>query len=373
VIGAAEVPPTAVAHAPSAVVARSGAPLAAPLAAFGTALATRAPARAAGESGAMLGAGQTVVLKLPNANADAAPEARRPQLVVSGAPARVVLLGIGGLRLADRRVSPERESRSIELPRGTERIVAIGLGGETAAARGDRAGLVGWHAGLQMPYAGWSTAIGPGCVVQTTSDRLPQHRERVDAGWIGGAEMARGVTTVTTTFAEAPRTVLIVLDDPAVTGEDIAGRQLLLGLDGAARATDAAGNEQAPVLLAMDNRSVLAYDVVPEREADGTPKTVVVTIASQEGWSLVGVMASATLNAEGAIALVASRGLDAALLPLAPRGSEAAPASHLVWQGPVRDAKQRRAARERAAGIATPTAPRALRVAGGARRRRKES
>jgi hypothetical protein len=373
VIGAAEVPPTAAAHAPSAVVARSGAPLAEPLAAFGTALATRTPSRAAGESGAMLGAGQTVVLKLPNANADAAPEGRRPHLVVAGAPARIVLLGVGGLRLEDRRVSPERESRSIELPRGTERIVAIGLGGEAAAARGDRAGLAGWHAGLLMPYAGWRTAIGPGCVVQTTSDRLPQHRERVDAGWIGGAEMARGVTTVTTTFAEAPRTVLIVLDDPAVNGEDIAGRQLLLGLDGAARATDAAGNERAPVLLATDNRSVLAYDVVPEREADGSPKTVVVTIASQEGWSLVGVMASAALNAEGAIALVAARGLDASLLPLAPRGTEAAPASRLAWQGPVRDAQQRRVARELAAGIATPTAPRALRLASGARRRRKES
>jgi hypothetical protein len=84
-------------------------------------------------------------------------------------------------------------------------------------------------------------------------------------------------------------------------------------------------------------------------------------------------MASAALNAEGAIALVAARGLDASLLPLAPRGTEAAPASRLAWQGPVRDAQQRRVARELAAGIATPTAPRALRLASGARRRRKES
>jgi len=372
VIGAAEVPPSAVAHAPGAVVARSGAPLAAPLAAFSTALATRG--RAARDSGAMLVAGQTVVLKMPNANADAAADAKRPQLAVTGAPARVVLLGIGGRRLADRRVGPEEQGRSIGLPRGTERIVAIGLGGEkAAAARGEQAGLAGWHAGLQMPYAAFGTAIGPGCVVQTTSDRLAQHRERVDAGWVGGAEMARGVTTVTTTFTEAPRTVLIVLDDPAVTGEDIDGRQLLLGLDGGARATDAAGTERAPVLLAMDNRSVLAYDVVPERNDDGTVKTVVVTIASEEGWSLVGVMGSATLSAEGALALVASRGLDAALAPLASRGTESAPASRLVWQGAVRSEKERRAARERAAGIALPSAPRALRLATSARSRRKGS
>jgi hypothetical protein len=370
-IASAEVPPTAVAHAPSAVVARSGAPLAAPLATFSKALASGARTRAAREAGAMLGAGQTVVLKLPNANADAAPEGRRPQLAVTGAAARVVLLGIGGRRLADRRVGPEQESRSIELPRGTERIVAIGLGGEVAAARGERAGLAGWHAGLQMPYAGWSTAIGPGCVVQTTGDQLAQHRERLDAGWIGGAEMAHGVTTVTTTFTEGPRTVLIVLDDPAVAGEDIAGRQLLLGLDGGARATDAAGKERAPVLLAMDNRSVLAYDVVPELNADGKFNTVVVTIGSQDGWSLVGVMGSASLNAEGAIALVASRGLDAALLPLAPRGTEAAPASRFVWQGPVRSERERQAARASAAGIAPASAPRALRLTSGAQRKRK--
>ena len=368
-IGSAEVPPTAVAHAPSAVVARSGAPLATALATFSDALARRA--RAARDAGAMLGAGQTVVLKLPNANADAAADAQRPQLAVTGAAARVVLLGIGGRHLADRRAGPEPDSHSIELPRGTERIVAIGLGGEVAATRGERVGLAGWHAGLQMPYAGWSTAIGPGCVVQTTSDQLAQHRERLDAGWIGGAEMVRGVTTVTTTFTEGPRTVLMVLDDPAVTGEDIAGRQLLLGLDGGVRATDAAGKERAPVLLTMDNRSVLAYDVVPEGNPDGTFKTVTVTIASQEGWSLVGVMGSASLNAEGAIALLAARGLDAALLPLAPRGAEIAPASRLIWQGPVRSVRERRVARASAAGIPPPIAPRALRLTSHAPRKQE--
>ena len=370
-IGAAEVPPTATAHAPSAVVARSGAALAAPLATFSTALAMRGRAtgeRAAGEGGALLGSGQTAVLKLPNASADAALDTQRPQLAVTGAPARVVLLGIGGLRLADQRVGPHEAQGSIELPRGTERIVAIGLGGEATAVRGDRSGLAGWHAGSLLPYAGWGTAVGPGSVVQTTSDQLTHHRERLDAGWISGAELARGVTTVTTTFAEAPRTVLIILDDPAVTGEDIAGRQLLLGLERAARALDAAGNARAPVLLAVDNRSVLAYDVVPAR----TEQPVVVTIASQEGWSLVGVMASSALNAQGAIALIAARGLDAALVPLAPRGIAAAPPSRLVWQGPVRNDRQRRDARARAAGIAPPAAPRALRLMPSARRRRKE-
>ena len=369
-IGAGEVPPTAVAHAPSAVVARSGAPLTGLLADFGAALA---PAERARGAAAGLGAGQTVVLKLPNAAADAAPDAQRPRLGVAGAAARVVLLGVGGRLLSDRRVGPHEASPHVELPRGTERIVAVGLGGEAAAAasRGARAGLAGWHAGLQLPYAGWRTAIGPGCVVQTTSDRLALHRERTEAGWVSGAELARGVTTVTTTFAEAPRTVLIVLDDPAVAGEDIAGRQLLLGLDGAGRATDRVGAERPPVLLATDNRSVLAYDVLPEHDDDGTPRPVVVTIASQEGWSLVGVLGSAAFDARGAIALVASRGLDASLLPLAPRGTEPAPASRLSWMGPVRGEAQRRAARARATGVPSPVAPRALRARAGAKGGRK--
>jgi hypothetical protein len=362
-IAAAEVPPTAVARAPTAVVARTGAPLAAPLTDFSAALAAGGRTRGAG---ATLGTGQTVVLQLPNAKADAAEDATRPSLAVAGAAARVVLIGLGGQRLSDQRVGPSEAASSLVIPRGTERIVAIGLGGEEDAAksRGARAGLAGWHAGLLMPYVGWSSAIAPGCVLQSTTDRIALHRERVEAGWVSGAELVRGVTTLSTTFSEAPRTVLIVLDDPAVTGEAIEGRRLLLGLDGAARATDTTGAERAPVLLSMDNRSVLAYDIVPELADAGAARPVVVSVASEEGWSLVGVMGSASLDAASALALVAARGLDAALLPLASREAALAGApSRLSWQGPVRTDAQRRAARARATGLSAPRAPRALRAA----------
>ena len=40
-------------------------------------------------------------MKLPNARADAAPDARRPRLAVRGAPVRVVLLSHGGKPLVD--------------------------------------------------------------------------------------------------------------------------------------------------------------------------------------------------------------------------------------------------------------------------------
>lgn len=334
-IAAQQVPPTAVAHGATAQVARRGAPLASALSAFDAALKT--PVRRAAAGGASLAAGQVAVLELPNARRDAG-EGDRPRLGVSGPAARIVLLSHGGRWLADERV----EQRAIEIPRGTERIVAIGQGGGAAS----EPGLAGWHAGMQLPYAGRASAIGPGCVVHAVGERLAAHDERLDAGWVGGAELARGTSTVTTTFAGLPRTVVIVLDDPASAGDPVAARQLLLGLDGGRRVRDADGSERAPVLLTSDNRSVLAYDVI----ADGD-RPMVVTIASEPGWSLVGVMASDRVDATGAVALVGSRGLDAAMLPFAVLdATQPNAASVLQWLAPTRTRQQRAMARAQAQG-----------------------
>lgn len=369
-IAAQGVPPTAMAHAATALVARRGAPLAAPLAEFDAALAVGSRLRSSAAAGAALATGQTVVLKLPNARADAAPEGRRPRLAVNGAPARVVLLAHGGKPLADTLVGPELERSAVEIPAGTERIVAIGQGlaAREGAAAGARIGLAGWHAGMQLPYAGFSTAVAPGCVLHAVGERLELHGERLEAGWVGGAELARGISTVTTTFSIAARTVLIALDDPAAAGDPVAARQLLLGLDGAVRARDAAGNERAPVLLAMDNRSVLAYDVVPE---GGRP--VVVTIASEDGWSLVGVMASAELDATGAVALLSSRGLDAAMQPFAvTSAADGAATSRLAWVAPTRSSDERATAKARAQG-GSAVVSLARRMARAARSRQRKS
>ena len=84
-----------------------------------------------------------------------------------------------------------------------------------------------------------------------------------------------------------------------------AGAQLLLGLDGAtAHPTHGAG--AAARAADMESRSVLAYDVIASR---GTGP-VVVTIASELGWSLVGVMGSAGVERRR-VALISARGLDA--------------------------------------------------------------
>ncbi|MBK9316487.1 MAG: hypothetical protein IPM55_19920 [Acidobacteria bacterium] len=340
VIGAVGVPPTAVAHAASAVVARSGAAVE-DLSSFTMSLA--APRlRSRGTAGAVLATGQTVILRMPNARADAGLEGERPRLKVTGDPARVVLLSHGGEIVADRLVGSTQgdgKNSDIEIVRGVERIVAIGQG-ETSAA-----GLAGWHAGMQMPYAGWATAIAPGCIVRSTSDSLRQHRERLDAGWINGAELAQGVTTVTTTFSEGVTAVALVIDDPAAFGDQVDGRQLLMGLDGASRALNADGSERAPVLLAMENRSVIAYDIVPERN-----RPVVVTVASQTGWSLIGVMGSPELDATGTISLISARGLDAAVRPMAAMQGGKSGSSRLEWLGPTRTTEERKLAKTMAAG-----------------------
>jgi large repetitive protein len=337
------VPPSAIAHGPTAIVARTASSGAEHLGAFTNGLTahlrTSTPGTTTrGTAGATLAPGQIAVLKMPNARADTALDDRRPRFGVRGAPARIVVLGHGGVLLVDRIVS----NLALEVPRGSERIILVGQSPEKGANA--NSGLAGWHAGKVMPYAGWSAAVGPGCVVRSTSDPLKLHRERLDAGWVAGAELARGVTTVVTTFTEAPRTVVIVLDDPAAFGGTVGGRALLLGLDGASRARDSSGREQPPVLLAMESRSVLAYDIVPQGK-----DPVAVTIASETGWSLVGVMGSAQLDAAGAIAFISARGLDSAIQPFASK-TPASELSLFQWVGPARTTQERMKAKLRAAG-----------------------
>jgi hypothetical protein len=97
------------------------------------------------------------------------------------------------------------------------------------------------------------------------------------------------------------------------------------------------------VLLATENRSVLAYDIVPQRN-----RPVMVAIASETGWSLVGVMGSAQLDSAGAIALISARGLDAAGQPLASKSAAAGEQSVLGWLGETRTPEQRQVAKLRA-------------------------
>jgi hypothetical protein len=329
VVATGGVPTTAIAHAPGAAVARVGGESRDRLTGFDSALVAGRRTKS-GNPGATLQPGEVAVLRMPNARRDVG-DADRPGIGVAGASARLVLVGHGGKVLADTVVGDAAEQPALPLPVGTERVVAVGLGVEESHA----AGLDGWHAGSLLPYLGWSSAVGRGCTVRSHGDPIPDHRERLEAGWITGAELARGLSTVSTRFRPDVRTVLVVVDDPTAFGGDVAGRQLVLGLDGATRVHEADGSVRPPVLLTSENRSVLAYDVEPL----GAPIPVTVTIASEQGWSLVGVMGSADLGTEAAIALVSARGLDAALRPLAPGTTGT---SRLEWIGERRPRRPRR-------------------------------
>lgn len=364
-----DVPPTAVAHGRTALVAGTASSGNPRLHAFSEGLRAASgrarPSRVTrGTAGASLAGGDTAIMKLPNARADASFDVQRPRLAVSGAPARIVILGFGGAVVSDGIVS----GADVEVVRGAERIVAIGQGNAVSQDRRPSAGetgLAGWYAGKRLVFAGWSTAVAPGCVVRATGASIAPHRERREAGWVTGAELTRGVSTVTTTFATPPSTVIIVLDDPAAFGGVVDGRTLLLGLDGAVRSRTATGADKPPVLLMTDSRSVLAYDIVP----DGA-RPVIVSIASESGWSLVGVMGAARLDAAGAIALVSARGLDAAIRPFAPCAGSGSP-SVLRWSGPTRTIEERRVATHRAGALPLVPAPEPRRPSNETSRRSK--
>jgi large repetitive protein len=321
VVAAGEVPTTAVAReAPAAVGIHGGDGRDRLRALTGSLTAARRIKAAIGTPGAQLAAGEIAVLRLPNAIRDVssagdpleAGESERPRLGARGeSPVRLVALANGGEVIADLDLGgPAAREAAWTVVEGTERlaVIALGLGAERES------GLAGWHAAMQLPYVGWSTALGARCTVRSFGGSIPQHRERADAGWVAGAELTEGLSTVSTRFALEVTSVLLVLDDPEALGGSVDGRRLALGLDGATRATDPAGEERPPVVLSAENRTVLAYDVVPTPD----PRPVAVTVATEHGWSLAGVLGASGASADSAIGSIAAGGLDASLRPIVP-------------------------------------------------------
>jgi len=319
-----DVPPSETARAAPALITRRGGESNTELRAFSAALRARRR-MARGSAGATLGPGDVAVLRLPNFRRDVDPGAERPALGVHGPGVRIVAIADGGRVVDDRLVDDVWT-----VGQGIERLAVIGLGTPDESRPVSSAGLWGWHAGLQLPYVGWSTAVGSGCTVHSRGQGIAAHDQRAGAGWVSGAELARGVSTVTTRFAQPVASVVVVLDDPNAFGGNHDGRDLVLGLSGGARATDAAGALRPPVVLTAEQRNVVAYDIVPELGDDRQPVTV--TVASEEGFAVAGVLGAEDLTAESAIAVISARGLDAATAPVAVGGSGI---TRLEWRGPT--------------------------------------
>jgi hypothetical protein len=260
--------------------------------------------------------GEVAVLALPNARRDAA-DGDRPTMDVSG-DARIVQLGHGGEVRAD-----GMHPQQITVVQGTERLVVLGLGDREGDATGDL--LAGWHSGQQLALVGWNVALGARCSVFTEGSTTAALRQRTGAGWTRGAELVRGTTTVTTRFVDRPGAVAVILDQPV--GSE-AGQGLAMTLGGAQRATGTDGTPLPPSVITGAVRSVVVYPIVPD-DANRAAGPVTVTVASEDGWHLVGVLAGPDVASVASV--VAARGADDAVRPM----TSGAGAVRLTWNGEV--------------------------------------
>jgi hypothetical protein len=222
------------------------------------------------------------------------------------------VLGHGGSLLTD-----VMRPQSVEIVAGAERIVVVGLGDREGDA--ETARLSGWHAGQQLAGVGWNVALGSRCVVATEGATVDTHRQRRGAGWTRGAELVTGTTTVATSFTEKPFAVAVVLDQPLGTET---GQGLAMTLGGAQRQMAADGTPFSPTLIVAGARSVVIYPIVP---SEG--ETVTLTVASEAGWHVVGMLCGTDVDAIADV--VAARGVDGSVRPM----TAGTGAVTLAWQG----------------------------------------
>jgi hypothetical protein len=264
-----------------------------------------------------LGAGELVVLALPNAAHDVVTDGPRPYLVVKGTPTRLVALRHGGEVLLDHTV----EEAELEIPVGAERLAVapIGEGALPASA-------AGWHAGMTLPYVGWGTALGVDAAVRVQGPPVARRGDRFRAGWVEAAELVAGTASVITRFSRPVDVVVVVIDDPVAD----AGRTLLLGLDGARQAVGDDGLPLPPTTVLAGNRAFLAYRI----EADDVTVPVSVTVASGTGWHVVGVLGASGSPADVTAAL-AARGIDSMVGAAVPPGRGEVTLQWLAVEPPI--------------------------------------
>ncbi len=278
-------------------------------------------------SAQQLRAGEVVILQMPNAIRDVDSAAPRPRLIVSG-PSRVVAFSHGGDVLLD----VPGSANGTSIPFGTERVAVL------ASGSAGTSGLMGWHSGQDVVYAGWSSALVSGAVMRAEGASVRSTRQRFRAGWMQAAELVTGTNVVVTRFTQPFRTLAIFIDDPVASDT---ARGLSLVLDGADRRVGADKQPVPPTVVVAGNRSVLIYPIIPSGSAAGAaPGPITVSVASQEGWHLSGVMAGddtpAAMAGDDTPAAMADRitrnGRDALVAPLV---SSHGGSVQLQWAAPT--------------------------------------
>ena len=286
VVAADSAPLTRMARAPLAAVRGRGATrdVFERLQSLNGAVQRKAGERGAIPTGAQVASGEVAVFELPNARRDLG-TGPRPALTIAGQSARVVMIAAGGSLLADVEVGGTQVAAVI-VPQGAHHIaVAVGLPGAA-----QRTGLAGWHSGAMLPMVGHQSALAAEAVVQCEGRvRSLQQRGLVrEAGWLRGADLVEGAALVHTRFTHDVTQVAVVLDDPTVSQQGAGRRALSVAWEGAQVALDAKGEPLAPLAVVRGQRVALIYTLVPEPGIEG----VGVSVASQEDWHLVGVVAA---------------------------------------------------------------------------------
>jgi hypothetical protein len=158
-----------------------------------------------------------------------------------------------------------------------------------------------------LPMLGHGSALAAQAVVHVEG-RARSVRQRGlqrESGWLLASDLVEGTALVSTRFAAPVTLVIVALDDPALAD---AGRGLSLAIEGGARATGADGAPVAPTVVVRGQRALLLYPIVPAANATGG---VAVSVASEDGWHLVGVMAAAIgADIDAVAAQLASTSLD---------------------------------------------------------------
>ena len=225
---------------------------------------------------------------------DGRPREGADAVTVLGGATRVVCIGAGGRVLYDEVLGADGKQSSVELPHGTDRVVAVALGNSTAVP----GVLPGWCSGQSLPYLGWGIGLGGGALVASAqATRITGNRERADGGWVTGRELATA-GQVLTTFTDPVAAVAVVVDDRI--GADAAA-ELGMRLQDAQRPTDPDGNPLPPQVLVDGTRSILVYAVTTTGPVPG------VLVTGGNNGQLAGVVGSADGTAMLAAALTTIR------------------------------------------------------------------
>jgi hypothetical protein len=203
-----------------------------------------------------LGAGEVIVLNLPDASVDLVKQ--RPSLGVAG-HARVIVMRGDGEVLADG-VATGR----VPMPRGTA-LVAV----QADPVTGD--GLAGWHVRSRICALGTHTAMGFGCVLTVVG--IPT--TPAAAVWVTAGDLVAETSQTLTRFAGPVHAVAIAVESAGTERPTNVDMQLV-----------GATAPHPPTVVLTGSQAVLVYEVEPEPE-----KAVSVRVEAGGDWRITAILA----------------------------------------------------------------------------------